>query len=1780
MAEAIPELLNKDTQSNPSPVSPVSLLANGSFFSQEDTGFFNTPVLTKKPLGETKASMLGFATAVMSTEDPHEMAGISQETVNSLMTFGDAPLMEQVRQQIQADDEAAAVSSTWENHSFLSAAQLDPEGARQIQKDIDSELRALKFQDDSARLIAEAAAKLTPTQRKLAQDTSFITEEIMYQQSIEQVLSAKIASDEEKASFWNWAAMLNPLSPIASRKDQSKLVDIVSKNLGQDPSSYVFKSEHGEILQKYFLDPSLTMPQALERLNEAEELFNSIDYEKEGINPLWGSEFFSVMRSTLADQGQTATLGQIYDAMDAGFVTADAAALVKGLRKVGAGLSAKIYGKAAMSSNATTPEQAEEVLRQMEKSLKPNWNIEESGLLTPTPDAAPVGKAARVKEIEAEIQTLNMQASGTIPRAERKDLELQKQSIGSDISSIKSENTKELAKSFQAEGMKFKEALKLAEKDKANRLAAKQAELDQLQSDIDLVDSFSEAKAKVTRLEQEKAKLQGVVPIAKSKVSVSVSNAIRDRGSMLDTLAVQNPAAARSIISSVIEENPSNVRTLGVTEESLTERIIPNADDGLGVHAAALSNRTSLFQKFKEELDQLNPSDLLTAAEIKNVPSIWAKAVEQHSTGTLYSTHSDLVRVADSGDIVVRGVYGGSVDSGFSSLDSATKALTNIFDGQGVIKVRHVGSNESLIPYDEAVNIKGYFNTKAGLEFFVETEQTLRPDPSFASPFEKDWITPMIPGAPYLASVSRRIQKDIFDSISAWSDKATRIAGLQSRMLEPIGKLSGKDKDTWGELLLRGDQDETVYGSRKEAEAVLGKPVSQRVWDAYVGTRDYYDSVAEVRQRSVYKHLQMNGYRTLRNDKGEVVSDLNGLIHVRPIHAKPVIVERPVEGSNELFTPSNVWGKTIWDTRTGEAVELSHSLLEEVYSSGRVVARVGREAEFVNDALHEFVIIDASKASPLIRNPMNVRRGHVDFNYRGEDSLVSQLAGGYRGGNTFKVAIRGTKTVNGVAAERLTTVGLYANAKQARIARESMVQSELAKGTAPEQVALMFPEPELTREGLGELGLDTAGTFTGVPAHARKRGDVNIVTQGGKLAEMLDPAESLTRSIAETRRLLNVDAIEMMKKRFAQTYAKDMEGFNGFHSDFSRFVFKKNIPLERLGEAKRAHEAIENLDHALSNRQFVMFMDKLASYSQELMATDSAFKNFAGKVLNDFSKTKLDNEVKKVVATLLIAARPFYQILANSFQAAYLFAANPIIFAKTIRLSIASGLGIAGLKIDSRLMNAVGARLAGMEEADFIKHIDNMRKSGIIRSGFGQDISSLLVDGAKVEAGKHSLASSVFWKRNIPGLGGVERAGKLLMIPQHMATDFANFMAYNHAVMTAASKKPLAEVLSRRGQIEVAGDARRLTWNQNRTDQFTYQQNALSLQLMFFQHVHRMYMDLILDPMIRVGTLGKYGASRHGTNPYAKDFVTSVKTMGIMSALWGASAYPIIDDKGITSFGEEVGATPEAISYFTDGLIHKAVEDLYKEKFNVAARFSPAGAVESLFEMMFTNDGGLVVGGPVNHLTDTLSKMSKLSQVYWDSTPMDQQLVLELLRTTAGSVASGTNDVYKAWMVKNVEEYVDSSGRPIAHVMDTAWIPVLLSVQPEKVEQTYDLRSDVFERKDKAEEISKAVTRWAMEKYQENPNSQSTFTEIWIKGLQACKLYSGEDKELALMAQEQFMKLQFGSEELQAKLIDDIIKTHSSSEAKEKLTEMLKLNPDSDYLKLAIKTLGDLDGVQ
>jgi hypothetical protein len=1756
--------------------SPVSPLASqqGSFFSDSSLqNFFDSKVISSSPtVPDKRAAQLGFAVAVASGAAPEDLSSVATEVRTDLGATGHSVLLEQFLMDTRQDDEAAVFSGHWENQSFLGFAVQEPAQANTLLDEAKEELRTLHAVNKEARMISEAVDRLTPEQKKIFKNFEFVMSEVMYQQAVEQTFSRQIAENSENASLWDWTtATLNPLFAVSSRSDQGKLLQILGERIGADPQNYVFKSDDADAVVKYLMDPTLKVSELSARLREVQEVVAHMDTEQLGVNPVWSSELFDVIQDDLMNLDQNVSMGNILDTVDAvgtAPVVGSVLGIGKRLRGAGEALGARLFGQLGAASKARTPESIAELETVLRKTVD-----NALGLTTQVPEATPVVVSAETKALQARKAELELRAGSAGTRLDRKTLEQDKRQLNAELESIKQQNLTDRTKEIQGTGVKFKAANKQAAKEQSARIAEKEAELDLIQARIDEEDQFQAAKAEISRIDQ---KLQVASPVLaqKSKLALGVQAAITDRGSVFDALSAQNPVVLRSIVSAAVKEDVKALDFLGVTPEAVAERVVPNPNSGLGVTSSVVTGSPHkidrLVLKFNEELAKQSVSDVLTKQEIQDVPQKWAQTVAAQSAGTLHPSHSSLVQVAEDGTLDVLGVFGGSVDGGYVNLTDAERASQYLFGLEGKIKVRVQGSNKPLEYWEDVKDTITKSNGK--LEFFIEAKNTLTPNSSFANPFTANYISPSIPGASYLQSWSRMLREDLFNGYTAYVDKGTRLAGMQQQMLEPVLRMRGSDADTWTKVLMHGDEHEIVFSSAAEASRVLGVPVNDRVWDAYKGTRAYYDSVAAVRQRAVYKNLDQNGFKSAYDANG-VLKDLNGQVHVRPLADKPARGARPEDGTDGLFTSDKVWGDEIYDLETGTVQKLTDEFIDSVYSSGdKIIVRVHREAEFLDGELFDFAVIKTGKVKPLSKTPMNIRNGHVDVNYKGED-WWAPLVGGHKGGTSYKVTKISEKRVNGVKVPRDSTVGLYANRAQAVAAREALIQKDIDDlfGIAtPEDARALaeqtYPSPLLTREGEREFGLDTAGTFSGLPAHARKRGERVLGPNG--TAEVLSIEESLSKSVGEIRRALSIDAVEVQKRRFGQLYAKHADKYESFPVEFDQIVWSETAKAAGIpAEARRAHAMIQNFDHAVSNKEFVLFMNHVETYASELI--DNGSKVF-GPLLKGISRSQLDKELKKVTATLLIGTRVLYQVMANTAQTAFLFVQNPVQFSvNTIRRTLATALfGIPNLNIDARVMNVVGAKLFGATPEQFAKHVQNLKESGILRSAAAQDMVALLGESGRVEAGRHNITSGAFWKRMVPGFGGGERIGKALMFPQHIATDIANLFAWNHAFSTAAAKDGIDGALSRAGRVTVAADTRRLMWNQNRTDQFAYQQNAASMQLMFVQHVHRMYNDLIVDPAVRTFTGNKLGISMDGTNPYARTWAESVKTMFMMTGLFGAGVYPLFDElkDEIGDVLTDKGLSKEAVSYFLDGVVAKGVEDAVGERMNVQSRFSPEGALKTTVEMMFTNDGGFQLGGPVASLWGTGKKLTRMGEAYWNAEPMDQAVWMKLIQATAASVTSGTNDVFRAYAAANIGEYVDSSGRPIAEVTDTSWIPILFSVPPESVQSYYDTRSQTFDAEKQMLEVAKVANRMATSMVagvQDGQVNGELVLSALTQGMRAIELLSGSNVIQAQEAKRVFAtQLVFESDGVLMKHADKIASTLSTDQAKQALKKLQNDNPE------------------
>jgi hypothetical protein len=1238
-------------------------------------------------------------------------------------------------------------------------------------------------------------------------------------------------------------------------------------------------------------------------------------------------------------------------------------------------------------------------------------------------------------------------------------------------------------------------------------------------------------------------------------------------GSLADALNNGNPLIFRKMLSSSLKKDPDSGLYFGVTKEDLAQRIVPdprskqkgmhrNVLTGSKANREGVSEYDTLYdsesrQNFNKEFSDTNAIDLLTPAERQKVVSLETEAIARRSRGTLHAADTEVLD-EDDGDLIVQALFGESVDGGYRTSTDAKKAAKFLFGEVYRIVAKPKGVQGELVDASELTDTDGY-------EFFVQSQMRMTPSGREADVFNDNIFTPKVPLPSYLVPWSKRLSKDLFDGISAFTDKGNRLTGLMSEMLEPVLKLNDWNKADWTRLLMHGDEHGMEF-TRAQAKDFLGKEIPNNLWKAYTGTRNYYNTLADIRQKSVYTTLKPLGFRSAYG-KGGILQDMNkDPVHLRPLTDPKNVGNRPTEPKLDL---EQVWGKKVYDLRTNEVIDLNDDLLGRIKDGGDVtIARTSRPAEFISGEEFDFVLVKASDLKPLRRRPMNVRTGHVDRNYKGEDTAFTQFVdkvfGGkaHKGGTGWRISKNVTRNIGGEDIPDQRVVGLTADKQQADDLAFDLDQEAMAK-LEPGQEYVSPYRVERTREASFELGLDNAGTFSNLPAHSRKRGEQVLGPSG--FAEVESIEDSLSKSVGEIRRTLAQPILDIQRSRFMQTYGDFMENASdGFQPLWDQIQWKSQVSGAVIDDAMQYHKSIVNFANSVTGKERARFMQKLAVYADGLREKQGLFDRALGKGIRDVVDTQLGNSVQQITATFFIAARPLFQVLANSFQSAYLFVQNPARFtAQTLPRALVTAIGLNAnrLKLGSKSMDALAKAFGtvsgdiGMTGKQFEDYLQGMRQSGMFSTKVADDIFSVLTEGQAIEAGRHSVGSRAFWKRMIPapGTGALDRAGRVAMIPQRMSTDLTNFMAYTHAANRVIGERGIAGLGTKAGKNAVVADARRLTFNQNRADQFTYQQNLLGIQLQFIQHVHRMWNDMIADPTLRLLSGNKLKLSEDGTNLYAQGWAQSFSTLAGLGGMFGVEwMLPDETEGNIRTWAEERGVNREIISAVMDGYVGLALESMFGEKIQSEDRLSPIGMATTTFDMMFTNDGGLALGGPAGSLWEMGENVARIGRSYLSPQGLSYNEATKMMQRAVPKMFAGARDFEKAMIAMNLSEYRDSNGRKIADVDDDSWIPILFSMAPEKVNDYYDSLDDVYAQRDLIDTIAKEVNSYVLTELSSIPADElrtDKLLDMYDEGMQLASAMADKNPGIQEEVRKQLLTLSMNpGEGFLAQHIDKIVR--------------------------------------
>lgn len=1235
----------------------------------------------------------------------------------------------------------------------------------------------------------------------------------------------------------------------------------------------------------------------------------------------------------------------------------------------------------------------------------------------------------------------------------------------------------------------------------------------------------------------------------------------RGSGGLVDALTASNQEAVSQYLQRALKEPGGSADDLGVDATGLTERMMPTPTaqgNGLNGTSVLPQGKVDPYNSLQRSVSEQGVGALLDTEAKINAVNLTAERIAKTSGGKLHLHRIEGLdkNVLDEAaqEITFKPVFGADEFAGYQSLQAAEEAASWLFQGSDVVlKARPVGTNEPLraLSPEELTVVRG--SPELGvdlepLEFFIETDMKHVFTAGDANPFkEKLWSS--MPVLDYLMPWSSRVKGSLFNSVNAYVDKGFEIGNQFRTLAQKVNMMKGDlESQQWTRLLMYGDQQGMEF-TKEAARDYLGK-MSNRVWDAYQATRTTFNTMWEYRNLSHYKSLFENQMKSMYDDAGEHLADSRGKIFVRPVTESP-------EGVS-----------VAWDLSTKQRVVLTGDTIAQVEKQGGVLARTSRQYEVSDGELYTHVIVSNRKnVTALTPNVLNKRVGHVDLNYKPEGAFLSGLfrpKNEGKGGTAYRAVTSKNVLVDGVPTKRESTEALFATSREA----DEWIKKQ------PNAADYVRME---TRETLSEVGVDTAGTLNRVPAHARGRGDRVKGVNG--LADILSVEDTLAKTYSEARALFSVDAVNVQKNGFIKQLKKFLADGRDtrWDDDFNVYAagFKPGIDRATTEELRTAHNYIVALDRGINGKVVTPFLDRMRGFADSLRSSESKVSRGVGKGLQDLIEADALKALHVLNIGLFIAPRVLFQSAANAAGSLFLFSRDPIRFtAKTMPQTIAALIAISTRTgPNSKAVMKTMAKAFDMQPAEFEQYIDTMMRSGLMHSNLASDIQGAFADTVKVQAGRSHPLTATFWK------SGLSKGVNALLLPQSLSADLAKMMSYIHSTGLYRSANKGASVDTAAAKQKILGDAQKLSFTQNRADQFAYQQNALSLTFQFMQHVHKMFLETMIKPAVK-GILNK-NIGIEGESIYANTRMQSLVTLGMVLGAFGLDGPTSLlpgDDK-IKELLNSEQVPPAVRTLFLDGylgLIHEAV---YGERANVDARFSAIDFVASTASFLIDDEGNVNLLGPTSHMLGSAANLIRTAGFVTKNAPqLSIDEVYDLLKQPVFRAIPALKDIQKARIVRNMGMYTTGNGRLVAEVNPDSWNSVLLSLAPEKALADYEAMSMSKETEKDVKDLVTNVNLMFLNRLAEFPKDQITGEMLVNEIATAYKVielaYNGEPT-LLNQAKRTFHQYMFDPRgEFLPEYVETLVQDLTSEQAIQKLKETRALYPAStDTVNMFIEAL-------
>jgi len=503
----------------------------------------------------------------------------------------------------------------------------------------------------------------------------------------------------------------------------------------------------------------------------------------------------------------------------------------------------------------------------------------------------------------------------------------------------------------------------------------------------------------------------------------------------------------------------------------------------------------------------------------------------------------------------------------------------------------------------------------------------------------------------------------------------------------------------------------------------------------------------------------------------------------------------------------------------GRRVALRDLELDEVYDpktktmlkpkEDTIVVRLDDPIETPN-GLYRHVVLQASDTGDLSLQALTKRTGHIDRMYRDSGWIV-------RSGQRA--------VIDGVEEVKTATTHIVKNEAQA----DAIVAQNKLDNPDYDGVASRSRE----NSDLDDIYSDSDSVqFSYGASHTMHRGEA-LRGADGLTAPTVGVFESMQSSIRQVEKIYNVQMLESLKSRFYNQFSGSFnEGMNTKFSDNFDNMLKSKDTLSKseVAKARQWHDYISSLSH----------MEKTQLYTSVDSFVESLASRFGVNV--EANTQGAAGHVLRAVAHAIITARPLYQIPQNLIQATYIAYKNPVGGMKAVGQLPLLMQNILGAS-DNYL---VASKVLGVSDETAKMVIKDLRESGMLQGvGRADDFLSMTAGNVNVSQ----------FKGTANRVGKV--AGDVAMSPlrvsqalQENSIKVVNALAYLSEFNVEMAKK--GSKFNAVTKQRISFNAQRLTATQNSIDKFTYQKagNLLAFPLQFVQHMHKMLLDVVLDPSL------------------------------------------------------------------------------------------------------------------------------------------------------------------------------------------------------------------------------------------------------------------------------------------------------------------------------------------